>query len=453
VSGPDSGGEADKPIAVQEPPAQNEQPTPSFDEAQVPSGGETEGDGNPPSVSTQWQYLAVPEGPDKHDEFDSRSAVSPEDLKIIGARARGKKHKHEGTNCDDWFEFGFSGPWTIIAVSDGAGSKIFSRIGAKTSCETALMELSDSLQDFALNVHQDWSGAKEDKKEIFAAEDLDVVRDALHNAMNKAYAAVDAKATALAEGEDREAYAKLLNGRPVTLDDLSGTLLLAVHTTVKHEGVARSFVMTCHIGDGMLAAVDGNGGLKLLGVADSGEFAGQTEFLTSKKKLEKSNLERKTFPFFGPIQALMVMTDGVADDYFPNDPKMLELYGDLVINGIIVLPPMTPNDVKASLSGTKLRDMEQVRQAGIGSPVDRILPPGESERVNIYSFARYVEKLGLPLKEVVKDPALLVGGTAGDPMCLETNPEDLLKVWLDSYNVRGSFDDRTLVVLYRETAS
>jgi hypothetical protein len=423
------------------------------DEQDAPDEVTKELDSSRPSLSTQWRYLPVPDDPDKHEEFDQRSSVSPEGLKIIGARVRGKKHKHEGTNCDDWFEFANSGSWTIIAVSDGAGSKVFSRVGAKESCETALKVLSDALGEQPLKARDDWSNAtfKRDKESgVFVEEDLEHVQQALHDAMTKAYEAVAAKALEFAESPAHEAVL----GRKVVVDDLSGTLLLAVHTIVAHEGMQRSFVMTCQIGDGMLAALTINGGLTLLGIADSGEFAGQTEFLTSKKKLEKASLTGRTFPFFGPMQALMVMTDGVADDYFPNDPGMIRLYGDLAINGILVPRGPTPVDVDSSLSKTKLVDARHVEDAGLASPVERILPDDRRDEVFIRSFATYAEKLGLPPEEVIKSPALLVGGTAGDPkMCDDQNPEDMLLVWLDSYHVRGSFDDRTLVVLYREVAS
>jgi hypothetical protein len=313
----DSKDESDATREVRKPGLQPGQFTPPVPEA--PESGRTERadqtDNNPPSLTTQWKYVRVPDGPDKHDEFDQRAEVTSDKLKIIGARARGKKHKHEGTNCDDWFDFeasGEAGDWTIVAVSDGAGSKTFSRIGAKTSCETAVKELSGALQGFSLKVHADWTGEEKDKKGIFAEEDFARVGEALHSAMNKAYDAVAAKATELAAGEESELYSRQLNGRALTLDDLSGTLLLAVLTTVMHEEKERTFVMTCQIGDGMLAAVDRNGGLTLLGHPDSGEFAGQTDFLTSRKKLEKANLAGKTFSFFGPVQALMVMTDAAA---------------------------------------------------------------------------------------------------------------------------------------------
>jgi hypothetical protein len=79
----------------------------------------------------------------------------------------------------------------------------------------------------------------------------------------------------------------------------------------------------------------------------------------------------------------MLVTDGVADDYFPEDPGMLRLYGDLVKEGII-------------------------------------------------------------------GPAVHSHETGGKRLDQPVSAQEKLRRWLDSYHVKGSFDDRTLVVLYRE---
>ena len=75
----------------------------------------------------------------------------------------------------------------------------------------------------------------------------------------------------------------------------------------------------------------------------------------------------------------MVMTDGVADDYFPPDPELLRLYEDLKSNGVL---------------------------------------PGEQDATE----------------------------EAGETNAASAADVKLLN-WLDSYYVRGSFDDRTLVAL------
>ncbi|NET86369.1 MAG: hypothetical protein F6J94_32265, partial [Moorea sp. SIO1F2] len=218
-------------------------------------------------VKPPWKYLPVPDNePDKHEDFDCKAEKSPEGLKLIGARVRGKGHKHNGTNCDDWFEFAVSGNWTIIAVSDGAGSKKFSRIGARVSCQAAVEQLSNDLKSHnlfprqteeqlsnSLKRHDNWN---------FVGEDINFVQTALHKAMNGAYEAVETKADELHPLAD---YSIALGGQiKLEIKDLSATLLLAVHTTVKAGENNFSIVLTCQVGDGMLAAVSQESKLQLL---------------------------------------------------------------------------------------------------------------------------------------------------------------------------------------------
>lgn len=397
---------------------------------------------------SQWRYESVPDGLDKHEEFYSTSLESPEGLKLIGARARGKKHKHEGTNCDDWFEFGVCGSWTIIAVSDGAGSKTLSRVGAKESCRAALNLLRERLGEHQIKSLENLavkSIARDMTTGTFEAPDVEHVQLALHDAMHAAYDAVEAAAKGRAENPDYESTI----GRPVAIDDLSSTLLLAAHTTVKYQDADSSFILACQVGDGMLAAVTPKGGLQLLGVPDSGEFAGQTDFLTSKKKLTREHLWRKTRGFVGPLQALMVMTDGVADDYFPNDPDMLRLYGDLVVNEVITLRGLDAFDFSQALEKTKLPTYDDVQQANFAATVEAVTPD-TPRSITIRSVAEYAKQLGLEVPDVVASPALMMAAASVGQLCDEKEAEDKLRVWLDSYYVRGSFDDRTLVVLYRE---
>lgn len=73
-------------------------------------------------TSALWQYLPLPDGLDRHEEYAAASLEAVSEQLVFGARVRGRKHKHEGTNCDDWFEFDTVGDWTLMAVSDGAGS-------------------------------------------------------------------------------------------------------------------------------------------------------------------------------------------------------------------------------------------------------------------------------------------------------------------------------------------
>lgn len=399
-----------------------------------------------------WKDLAVPDDPDKHDPSDCKPLVAPAGVRVIGARVRGKKHKHEGTNCDDWFEFDVVGPWTLIAVSDGAGSKKFSRVGAKASTRAAIESLKKALEDqpISLSDERGRTPSRDETTLVFADPDVERVQVALHTAMKAAFEAVR-KATDQRVGD--QSYSDLLVPKgELDISDLSATLLLAVHTTIPQEGRDDSFVMACQVGDGMSAVLETPAQLTLLGVADSGEYSGETEFLTSERNLVPQNLARKTSAFCGPLRALMVMTDGVADDYFPNDPGLLRLYGDLMLNGILEVPAVSKDEIAAALQDTPLPNEGDVEKADFQSAIEPGLDPSK-DPVLIGSIAAFADRLNIKMEDVLVSPALLHAGRMARKWCQADTPEDRLRIWLDSYYVRGSFDDRTLVVLTREALS
>ncbi len=332
-------------------------------------------------VAPAWHHLPLPDDPDQHTESFNRLLQTHDGGVLIGARVRGKKHKHEGTNCDDWFEVAQAGQWSIIAVADGAGAKKFSRVGAQVSCQAAIRYLAEQLGVHELQHRDEWTAETfqlDSGTNIFTESDLGYVERKLHEAIRIAYEAVEQAVLERSEGERVEEYRNIL-GRDLQVNDLSATLLLVVHTVIPYKDNSYSLVMACQIGDGMTCAIDRTGQVRLLGVPDSGEFSGETDFLTSKKFVNEVYLPNRTYPFFGPLQLLMVMTDGVADDYFPPDPELLRLYEDLKSNGVL---------------------------------------PGEQDATE----------------------------EAGETNAASAADVKLLN-WLDSYYVRGSFDDRTLVAL------
>src|SRR5262249_4473585 len=144
--------------------------------------------------------------------------------RLIAARVRGKKHKHEATNCDDWFESIQAGPWTIIAVADGAGSRRLSRLGAKVSCRRAARFLADALS--AGELAEEWPSrsallARDPEGKDYQVPGIVFARNCLHEAFGEAYKAVADHAESLKDSEPH----KCLLGRPVGVDDLSATLL------------------------------------------------------------------------------------------------------------------------------------------------------------------------------------------------------------------------------------
>lgn len=399
---------------------------------------------DPPAPSGPlWKYLPVPaDEPDPHAEADCRAATSPEGWPILGARVRGKKHKHDGTHCDDWFELAAAGCWTLIAVADGAGSKKFSRVGARASCQAALARLTADLREHRLE-EREWSKEalrRDEQTGAYDAPDVERVQQALHRAMADALEAVKQAAGERADSPEHE---RVLN-RKLTLNDLSATLLLAVHTRIRFRDRDYSFALACHIGDGMTAAVGADGTVVALASPDSGEFSGETDFLTSEHKLAPDRLGRKTYLMFRPARALLVMTDGVADDYFPADPEVLRLYADLALNGVLDVAEVSAEEQAAALAATRLPTPDDLQRAEIETTVDAVTPDGPKP-ARLRSAAWYAEKLGVPVAELALSAPLLRAGRAPDT---SATPAERLRDWLDAYYVRSSFDDRTLVVLH-----
>ncbi|MDE7244677.1 MAG: protein phosphatase 2C domain-containing protein [Oscillospiraceae bacterium] len=377
-----------------------------------------------------WKYLPVPAAePEPFPEYVTSETEIPGG-KLLAARVRGKKHKHEGTNCDDWYEAAVSGKATIIAVSDGAGSKKFSRVGARAACKVAAGYLARGMEDiFRRNPELSGTlGLPLTDPQCQAACGL--LAETVQQAVLKAYAAVE---TAFYVRAAEPAYTAVL-GRRLELTDLSGTLLLAAALPVNGERL----VVSCQVGDGLIALLNTKGSfssaLKLMGEADSGEFSGETDFLTSEKMHDINTLKSRTKIFCGTVDTVLVMSDGVADDYFPFQPGIQRLYIDLAANGIL------EDGGPVSLTPRQARLFKR-----LPDPLEYPWVNDPSVPVALHYAQRLCDAAGLTLQDLWDDRIIL--------RCLEpegrmkaASPKERLKIWLDNYVVRGSFDDRTLVI-------
>ncbi len=391
-----------------------------------------------------WRWRPILPGEENHPEWACQSETLPHGFKIIAARVRGKKHKHEGTNCDDWFEIARSGEWGIIAVADGAGSKMFSRIGAREACQAASRYLVAQLREHHLTNRDTWSTETFARNEVyqFKEPDIELTQNFLHEAMQVAYEAVE---KAYYDRDNSKYYYKALGNRDLTLSDFSTTLLLAIHTTITYKATHYSLVLSCQIGDGIAAAIYKNKAVtSVLGEIEPNGFSGETQFLTSTKPpLAKNYLGTKTFPFFSPLRALMVMTDGVADDHFPPITGMLRLFGDMILNGII------PITASVGLSQEE-QDLIKAKQSDYVKVQEYLTEQG-TRATHMSSVAKYAQIVNQTLEELITTPTRLAAGIPAEITTqLDLTPENRLQLWLETYHVRGSFDDRTLVILFEE---
>ncbi len=358
---------------------------------------------NTESASGLWKYEPIPDDIEPYPEYRT-SYESLDGMEITAARVRGKKHKHEGSNCDDWYEYCLLGDICIAAVSDGAGSKKLSRIGAKVASEAVCAYIKDKLAE--IDSYEVRSSLSLDYSSPEFISICSRLAELLRNGFSAAFSAIEG--ASLVRQNDEKITAML--GRKCEIKDFSATLLTAVVIPLEN---GESFVITASVGDGMIAAVNVNksseNALKILGNANNGGFSGETEFLDGITTGEK--LAASTRIMRGEFTSLLMMTDGVADDYYPYSPEILRLYLDLMLNGIV---DFTNGSVSSEKSDSEI------------------------------AYARELaEKNGKSTEQLWE---------CRSDICVKKyeNKAERLKYWLDSYYQRGSFDDRTLVILTRK---
>ena len=416
---------------------------PAKSAAPEPTGSSLEPDDAPPALSEEelllhtaalWQYHPVPE-----DEPDAAPEYMIEEKKIgaadfVAARVRGKKHKHDATNCDDWFASAAVGDIAIVAVSDGAGSKRFSRVGARAASEAAVGSIYEQL-------HQS-DAASAEKRAAFA---LPMEDAAFGEACAKLGAllhagVLDARRAVLAAFHERcgrQTYTKLL-ARDLVLSDFAATLLVTIAVPVPERG--ERLVLSCQVGDGMTCAIDTHApygsAVKLLGKPDSGDFSGETDFLTSEAMAELANLQRRTPVTRGAYDLVLTMTDGVADDYF-NEKELHRLYLDLAANGIV---PTVQEDATFTRA-----EVELLRSL----PKPPAFPwiNDKEKRIALQCTERLCRDLPTTQETLWQNAHVLSLAVEDTSLKDIESRARRLEVWLDNYMARGSFDDRTLALL------
>lgn len=434
-------------MAMQAP--QEEPSVPKADEAPVPaslpvseavkslSNEEVTG-----HTAALWKYYPVPEEePEPHSEYQTQTRTVG-GMTVWGARVRGKKHKHEGTNCDDWFTIGQADDCLLLAVSDGAGSKKLSRIGAQVACKTAI----DALETSVPAAREQFPGLNDALGSEMTAPAFQTCCGLLAKAMQDAVcAAWDAVEDAAKERAQDEAFTALL-GRPTERTDLSATLLVALVVPVTVAGQPECLVVTCQIGDGLIALLDTNApfasAVKLLCEPDSGDFAGETDFLTAKKMRQPEQLMPRTRISRSAAPYLFLMTDGVADDYYPSDPQLCRLYLDLLVNGVLDCDAPAPR-----LTDRMLRCI-----ADAPEPVAYPWVNDPEKTLALHAMKLICEAESLPPEEAWELQGMWAHAAAiRRPLREIAAPEERLRQWLDHYVERGSFDDRTLLAVRLRT--
>jgi serine/threonine protein phosphatase PrpC len=240
----------------------------------------------------------------KEDNTSSSGVLGTKKF-IVGSK-RGRSHAHEGIFRDDDFAFNFSEEtgWGIIAVADGAGSAKYSRKGSILACDKVV----DYFKNLPLEELTKLSEAI--TSELAESNELNQKSISSFCITHLGKAAFAALTAIKEEAALKEAQLK----------DYSTTLIFAF---VKEFG-ENMFVSSFWVGDGGIGiySKDPNT-VNLMGIPDSGEFSGQTRFLTmSEIFADNAYISRIKYKIVNKSSKLILMSDGITDAKFQTDAAL-----------------------------------------------------------------------------------------------------------------------------------
>jgi serine/threonine protein phosphatase PrpC len=280
---------------------------------------------------TLWLDLPVEDFdgyPSPNEAWEARN-LTRTDKMALAASCRGRSHAHAAKPRDDNFliDVDEATGWNFVAAADGAGSAVYSRQGSMLACAAALKELRDRLSSDGLidyfqkneEILKAWKRASDARLFEPTAQGQSVDPPEIENIRRTldtlVYAAVYKGYMAIHE----EAAARKANIR-----DYHTTLLFAAFKKFDFGW----FVISYWVGDGGMVVYDWNrqDRVLVLGAPDGGEFAGQTRFLTMAQEEinQEAAARRARYTFADDFGALILVTDGVTDPFFPSEKRVLD---------------------------------------------------------------------------------------------------------------------------------
>jgi hypothetical protein len=207
-----------------------------------------------------------------------------------------------------------------VAVADGAGSAVLSRLGSRVAVAAAMRELTAPMPSEA-RLPQLLAAAA-----VAASEALEV--------------------TAAEHG--------------VPLADLSTTLLLTVLSPGSQPTVA-----CLQIGDGVIACRNGAAIQPLAGI-DRGEYAGQTLFVSPTRVQQAELAARTKLHNLPAAQWLLVATDGVTDPYWETETTLHD--------------PSSWEPIEAAISSAMTADDDDSAELCLAQWLDAFTPGHHDDR-------------------------------------------------------------------------
>lgn len=250
-----------------------------------------------------WQNKPSPKDDIFYKEENASYSSIFLDKKIVISSKRGRSHAHTGTFREDHFALkNLKDDWSIIALSDGAGSATLSRVGSQLATENIVQCFDDE------NTLKQLSSYSE---KIFSNEDY-ASTESKNLLMNSMYQNVIKVHQQLNE---------FAISQQVSLKDLHTTLIFILIKKFSFGYVILSF----GVGDCPIAVIKkDNTSVKLLNYLDVGESSGSTRFLTMPEIFSDQEMMARRFGIncFEDFSKLFLMTDGIYDPKFVVESKL-----------------------------------------------------------------------------------------------------------------------------------
>jgi len=262
-----------------------------------------------PDPKSLWKNLDS----DRNDPYWKEDNLSASGIfgskKFIVGSKRGRSHAHEGIFRDDEFGFNFSDQngWGIIAVADGAGSAKYSRKGSLIACQ--------KIVEYFLNI---------------PIEDIDKLSQAVIAEIKESSELNQKAISSFCINHHGKAAFHALNAikeeatiKGAQIKDYATTLIFSF---VK-EFEDKMFVSSFWVGDGGIGIFSKEpNSVNLLGAPDSGEYSGQTRFLTMNEIFaDNAYISRIKYKIVDKSAKLILMTDGITDAKFQTDAALEKL--------------------------------------------------------------------------------------------------------------------------------
>lgn len=256
---------------------------------------------------------------------------------IVVSSKRGRSHGKEGTSRDDDFAFKYfeKTQWSLVVVSDGAGSAFLARIGSKIACDSVVeyfaqvadIEKTKEFEDKISEYNNEKTEEKLKEIQILSKQNLYKASVYVHNKLKEF-----AEQIFLSNPE-------LFNNpkAKTNLEYLHSTLIFTLFKKYEFGYLIQSF----GVGDCPIAVMNiDKTETTLLNWLDVGEYGGGTRFISQPDIFQKQEvmITRFNLKIIEDFSYLFLMTDGIYDAKFvveanlEKHEKWIEFLEDLAGN-------------------------------------------------------------------------------------------------------------------------